>query len=63
MKRFALAILLSAFLASVSFAQQDPSDAPVSREDVEKYLDTMHARDLMKSTLDAVTKQMHQMNP
>jgi uncharacterized protein len=61
MKRFALAILLSALFASVSFAQQNPSDAPASREDIEKYLDTMHARDLMKSTLDAVTKQMHQM--
>jgi hypothetical protein len=61
MKRFALAILLSALCASVSFAQQNPSDAPSSKEDIEKYLDTMHARDLMKSTLDAVTKQMHQM--
>lgn len=61
MKRFALAILLSAFFASVSFAQQNPSDAPASKQDIEKYLDTMHARDLMKSTLDAVTQQMHQM--
>jgi hypothetical protein len=61
MKRFALAILLSALCASVSLAQQNPSDAPASKEEIEKYLDTMHARDLMKSTLDAVTKQMHQM--
>lgn len=61
MKRFALAILLSALFASVSFAQQNPSDAPASKEDIEKYLETMHARDLMKSTVDAVTKQMHQM--
>jgi uncharacterized protein len=60
-KRFALAILLSALCASVSFAQQNPSDAPSSKEDIEKYLETMHARDLMKSTLDAVTQQMHQM--
>jgi hypothetical protein len=61
MKRFALGILVSLLLASISFAQQSPADAPASKEDIEKYLDTMHARDLMKSTLDAVTKQMHQM--
>jgi hypothetical protein len=61
MKRVSVAILVSLLLASISFAQQNPADAPASKEDIEKYLDTMHARDLMKSTLDAVAKQMHQM--
>jgi uncharacterized protein len=60
-KRFSLAILVFLLFGAISFAQQSPSDAPASQEDIEKYLDTMHARDLMKSTLDAVTKQMHQM--
>jgi uncharacterized protein len=38
----------------------DAADAPASKEDIEKYLDTMHTRDMMKSTLAAVAKQMHQ---
>jgi uncharacterized protein len=61
MKRVSLAILVFLLFGSISFAQQSPSDAPASKEDIEKYLDTMHARDLMKSTMDAVAKQMHQM--
>ena len=61
MKRISFAILVFLLFGSISFAQQSPSDAPASREDIERYLETMHARDLMKSTLDAVTKQMHRM--
>jgi uncharacterized protein len=61
MKRFALAVFACLLFASISFAQQSAADAPASKEDIEKYLDTMHARDLMRSTLDAMTKQMHQM--
>ena len=61
MKRFALAVLVSILFASVSFAQQNPSDAPASREDIEKYFDVMHIRDMMKTIMDAMTKQMRQM--
>ena len=60
MKRFALAALACLLFASISFAQQSAADAPASKEDIEKYLDAMHARDMMKSTMDAMTKQMHQ---
>lgn len=61
MKRFALAVLVLLLFASISFAQQNPSDAPASKEDIEKYLDVMHARDMMKTMMDAMTKQLHQM--
>jgi uncharacterized protein len=61
MKRCALAVLVCFFFASISFAQQSAADAPASKEDIEKYLDTMHARDLAVSTMNAMTKQMHQM--
>lgn len=61
MKRFALAVLACLLFASSSFAQQSAADAPASKEDIAKYLVTMDARDMMKSTLDAMTKQMHQM--
>ena len=61
MKRFAFAVLACLLFASISFAQQSAADGPASKEDIEKYLDAMHYPDLMKSTLDAMTKQMHQM--
>jgi hypothetical protein len=61
MKRCAFAILVCLFCASISFAQQGAADAQASKEDIEKYLDTMHARDLAMSTMNAMTKQMHQM--
>src|ERR1700730_9809923 len=61
MKRLAFGVLACLLLASISFAQQSAADAPASKEDIEKYLNVMHYRDLMKSTLDAMTKQMHQM--
>ncbi len=60
MKRVSFAILVFLLFGSISFAQQSPSDAPASKEDIEKYLDTMHVRDMMKTMMDAVTKQMRQ---
>ena len=35
MKRITLAILVSLLLASITFAQQSPADAPASKEDIE----------------------------
>jgi hypothetical protein len=61
MKRFALAALACLLFASISFAQQSAADAPASKEDIEKYLDATHARDTMKTMMDSVTNQMHQM--
>ena len=61
MKRCAFAIFVCLFFASISFAQQNAADARASKEDIEKYLDTMHARDLAMFTMNAMTKQMHQM--
>ena len=60
MKRYALLLVACLLLASVSFAQQNPANAPASKEDVEKYLDVMHTRDMMKTMMDAMSKQMHQ---
>jgi uncharacterized protein len=61
MKRCAFAVLVCLLFSSVTFAQQSAADAPASKEDIEKYLDAMHYPDLMRSTLDAMAKQMHQM--
>lgn len=58
-----IALFLAGVLvsATVSFGQQSAVDAPASKEDVQRYLDAMHTRDLMKSMMDAMTKQMHKM--
>jgi uncharacterized protein len=59
MKRIALSLALCLAFASLSFAQQNPADAPASKEDVQRYLEAMHVRDLLKSTMDLMAKQMH----
>jgi hypothetical protein len=61
MKRFALSLLVALLFASVSFAQQNPSDAPASKQDIERYLGATHSRDLMKNMMTMISKQMHQM--
>jgi len=61
MKRYILSFLAFLLLASVNFAQQNPADAPASKEDIEKYLDVMHSRDMVKTMMDAMLKQMHQL--
>src|ERR1700745_509493 len=60
MKRSALLLIACLLLGSVSFAQQNPADAPASKQDIEKYLAIMHTRDMMKTMMDAMSKQMHQ---
>ncbi|MGH9713992.1 MAG: DUF2059 domain-containing protein [Candidatus Acidiferrales bacterium] len=61
MKRSILGLLACLLLASVSFAQQNPADAPASKEDIQRYLDAMHTRDLLKTMMGTMTKQMHKM--
>ena len=61
MKRPALVLLACLLFASISFAQQNDANAPASKADVERYLDTMHTRDMVKSMMDAMTVQMHKM--
>lgn len=60
MKRSALLLIACLFLSSVSLAQQNPADTPASKADVEKYLDVMHTRDMMKTMMEAMSKQVHQ---
>jgi uncharacterized protein len=65
MKRFGLsmsmALLVSLLFATVSLAQQNAADAPASKADIERFLDTMHSRDLSKNIMSMVSRQMHQM--
>jgi hypothetical protein len=61
MKRCAFAAVACLLFASISFAQQSAADGPASKEDIEKYLEATHARDTMKTMMELMTKQMHQM--
>ena len=60
MKRSALFLITWLLLGSVCLAQQNPADAPASKEDILKYLAVMHTRDLMKSVSQTMSKQMRQ---
>jgi len=42
-------------------AQQNAVDAPATKEDIQKYLQIMHSREMMGKMADAMTKPMHQM--
>ncbi len=61
MKRALLAATLCALLAAVAACQQTDADKPATKEDVEKYFQVMHSREMMTKMIDAMTKPMHQM--
>ena len=62
MRRLWTVFALFALVCVPAFAQQqDPRDAPASKEDVERYLEVMHSREMMTQMTDAMLKPMHQM--
>jgi len=60
-KRFVLATIVLLCTSAIGFAQQDPADSPATKEDVQKYLEVMHSREMMSKMMDAMMKPMHQM--
>ena len=61
MKRFVLSVLFCLMFAPTILAQQNADDAPASKEDIQRYLDAVHSREMMQNMLSAMTKQLHQM--
>jgi hypothetical protein len=61
MKRILIALILCLALGGSFVAQQRGADSPATAEDVQKYLDVMHSRDMMQQMVDAMSKPMHQM--
>ncbi len=61
MKRPVLALLACLLFASISFAQQTDANAPASKADIERYLDVMHSRQMMKDMMQVMTVQVHKM--
>lgn len=58
MKRLLLFAALCLALAATAFAQ---NDAPATKEDVQKYMELVHSREMFQQTMDAMSKPLHQM--
>jgi hypothetical protein len=61
MKRMLLVPVLLLGITGYVAAQQNPAGAPATKEDVQKYLQIMHSREMMAKMADAMSKPMHQM--
>ena len=61
MKRFLLAMVVILCASSASFAQQSSADSPATKEDIQRYLEVTHSREMMAKMIDAMVKPMHQM--
>lgn len=60
MQRFAHLFFACLLLGCPALAQQNASDSPASREEVQKYLDLVHMRELMKLRVEGSRTQLHQ---
>jgi hypothetical protein len=61
MKRLFLSCAACLVFALSAVAQQSPADTPATKEDIQRYLDVMHSREMMTKMMDAMSKPMHQM--
>jgi hypothetical protein len=61
MKHFMIVMAACLALASAGAAQQTAADAPATKEDVQKYLEVMHSREMMTKMMEAMSKPIHQM--
>jgi len=61
MRRLIPALVLALLCAATGWAQQSAADAPATKEDVQRYLDVIHSREMMTQMVDAMIKPMHQM--
>lgn len=61
MKRFLLTLTVFLAFATTGVAQQSAADTPATKEDVQRYLDVMHSREMIDQMVGAMIKPMHQM--
>src|SRR5215472_10757888 len=64
MRRVLLAAVLALCTPLLGFAQQTAqtaSDAPATKEDIQKYLDVTHSREMMAKMVDAMSAPIHKM--
>jgi len=61
MKRVSLALTACLMVSLTGVAQQSASDAPATKEDIERYLEITHSRDMMKRMMDVMAKSVREM--
>lgn len=64
MRRILLLAVVGFCTPLLGFAQQaapTASDVPATKEDIQKYLDVMHSREMMAKMVDAMSAPMHKM--
>jgi uncharacterized protein len=61
MKQVLLAVLLCLGSCAISLAQQTQAEAPASKEDIQRFFDVMHSKEMMAKMVDAMNKPMHQL--
>jgi len=61
MKSFLMCALICFALPGVVFAQDSDANAPATKEDVQKYFDAVHSRQMVDQMMVAMSKPMHQM--
>jgi hypothetical protein len=61
MKRILLALTACLTFSLTGLAQQSPADSPATKEDIERYLEVTHSRDLMKQMMDVMAKNVRGM--
>jgi uncharacterized protein len=60
-RRIVVVLALCIIPSTVCLAQQSNADQPATLADIGRYFEATHVRELMKSTMDTVSKQMRQM--
>ena len=53
--------LILCFALSTAFAQSADPNAPATKEDIENYLNVMHAHEMMAQMTESMSKPMHEM--
>ncbi len=61
MRRLIPVLILGLLSSAASWAQQTAADPPATKEDVQRYLDVMHSREMMAQMMEAMAKPRHQM--
>lgn len=61
MRKLTLALILGLVCTTTGWAQQSAADAPATKEDIQRYLDAMHSREMMANMVTSLSKPMHDM--
>jgi hypothetical protein len=58
MKKITLTLIPALFFDSRVVAQQSPAHAPATKEDIQRYLEVTHSREMVKQIFDVMAKSI-----